>query len=67
MNFGDIKFVSHKIAELLVFVGTNTVTYLLKKFAFSQSVLLIAVLTVSFIFIFLLFETQSEYHQHLTR
>ena len=27
-NFSDTKFVYHKIAELLVFVGTNTVTYL---------------------------------------
>ena len=27
-NFSDTKFVYQKIAELLVFVGTNTVTHL---------------------------------------
>ena len=38
-NFSDTKFVYHKIAELdLVFVGTNTVTHLLKGFAFSRLV-----------------------------
>ena len=38
-NFSDTKSVYHKIAELdLVFVGTNTVTHLLKEFAFSRLV-----------------------------
>ena len=36
-NFSDTKFVYHKITEL-VFVETNTVTHLLKKFAFSRLV-----------------------------
>ena len=35
-NFSDTKFVYQKIAELLVFVVTNTVTHLLKEFAFSR-------------------------------
>ena len=35
-NFTATKFVYQKIAELLVFVGTNTVTHLLKEFAFSR-------------------------------
>ena len=37
-NFSDTKFVYQKIAELLVFVVTNTVTHLLKEFAFSRLV-----------------------------
>ena len=37
-NFSDTKFVYQKIAELLVFVGTNTVTHLLQEFAFSRLV-----------------------------
>ena len=37
-DFSDTKFVYQKIAELLVFVGTNTVTHLLKGFAFSRLV-----------------------------
>ena len=37
-NFSDTKFVYQKIAELLVFVGTNTVTHILKKFALSRLV-----------------------------
>ena len=37
-NFSDTKFVYQKIAELLVFVGTTTVTHLLKEFAFSHLV-----------------------------
>ena len=36
-NFSDTKFVYHKFTEL-VFVETNTVTHLLKKFAFSRLV-----------------------------
>ena len=61
-NFRDTKFVYHKIAELLVFVGTNTVTHLLKEFAFSRLVIKISPIDCSFdcvslIFIFLLFET----------
>ena len=64
-NFSDTKFVYHKIAELLVFVGTNTVRHLLKEFAFSHLVHKISPIDCSFdyvslIFIFLLFETQSE-------
>ena len=35
-NFSDTKFVYHKIAELLVFVGTNTVAHPLREFAFSR-------------------------------
>ena len=35
-NFSDTKFSYHKIAELLVFVGTNTVMRLLKELAFSR-------------------------------
>ena len=37
-NFSDTKFVYQKIVELLVFEGTNTVTHLLKGFAFSRLV-----------------------------
>ena len=37
-NLSDTKFVYQKIAELLVFVGTTTVTHLLKEFAFSHLV-----------------------------
>ena len=37
-DFSDTKFVYQKIAELLVFVGTNTVTHLLQEFAFSHLV-----------------------------
>ena len=34
-NLSNRKFVYQKIAELLVFVGTNTVTHLLQESAFS--------------------------------
>ena len=37
-NFSDTKFVYHKIPELLVFVGTNTVMHLLKECAFNRLV-----------------------------
>ena len=37
-NFSDTDFDYQKIAELLVFVVTNTVTHLLKEFAFSRLV-----------------------------
>ena len=37
-DFSDTKLVYQKIAELLVFVGTNTVTHLLQEFAFSHLV-----------------------------
>ena len=37
-DFSDTKFVYQKIAELLVFVGTNTVMHLLQEFAFSHLV-----------------------------
>ena len=36
-NFSDTKFVYQKSVELLVLVGTNTVTHLLQEFAFSQN------------------------------
>ena len=37
-NISDTTFVYHKIAELLVFVGTNTVTHPLQEFAFGRLV-----------------------------
>ena len=37
-NFSDTKFVYQKSVELLVLVGTNTVTHLLQEFAFSRLV-----------------------------
>ena len=37
-DFSVTKVVYQKIAELLVFVGTNTVTHLLQEFAFSRLV-----------------------------
>ena len=37
-NFRDTKFVYQKFAELLVFVGTKTVTHLFQEFAFSNLV-----------------------------
>ena len=72
-NFRDTKFVYHKIAELLVFVGTNTVMHLLKEFAFSRLIIKISPIDCSFdcvslIFIFFIVrDTQSEHHQLLTR
>ena len=57
-NFSDTKFVYHKIAELLVFVGTNTVRNLLLAVWFIKiSPIDCSFGCVSLIFIFLLMKT----------